>query len=255
MGGQREEVRRITDRLDAVGNVTKAASKGYAVGGSALSCFVLFQAFLDEMSALTGVPFTSVNVASVEVVVGALLGIGMIFVFAGWAMAAVGTTAQKVVWEVRRQLKDVPGIMDGSELPDYNTCVRIVTRAALTEMIAPAVLALGLPILVGFTFRAIGSLSGRPQLGLEVVAGFMIASTLSGLCMAVFMDNAGGAWDNAKKVSSTSSSPAPPPSFARLVPQQLQLALARLAHVHSSLHTYVRVCLCALAVPCCVVVR
>ena len=248
-------MRRITDRLDAVGNVTKAASKGYAVGGSALSCFVLFQAFLDEMSALTGVPFTSVNVASVEVVVGALLGIGMIFVFAGWAMAAVGTTAQKVVWEVRRQLKDVPGIMDGSELPDYNTCVRIVTRAALTEMIAPAVLALGLPILVGFTFRAIGSLSDRPQLGLEVVAGFMIASTLSGLCMAVFMDNAGGAWDNAKKVSSTSSSPAPPPSFARLVPQQLQLALARLAHVHSSLHTYVRVCLCALAVLCCVVVR
>ena len=201
MGGQPEEVRRITDRLDAVGNVTKAASKGYAVGGSALSCFVLFQAFLDEMSALTGVPFTSVNLASVEVVVGALLGIAMIFVFAGWAMAAVGRTAQKVVWEVRRQLKDVPGIMDGSELPDYDTCVRIVTRAALTEMIAPAALALGLPILVGFVFRAVGAVTGRPQLGLEVVAGFMIAGTLSGLCMAAFMDNAGGAWDNAKKVA------------------------------------------------------
>ena len=200
MGGQSEDVRRITDRLDAVGNVTKAASKGYAVGGSALSCFVLFQAFLDEMSDFTGATFASINVAKVEVVIGALLGVAMIFVFAGWAIAAVGATAQKVVWEVRRQLKDSPGIMEGTEKPDYEQCVRIVTRAALSEMVAPAALALGLPIAVGFTFRLIGEATGRPLLGLEVVGAFMIVGTLAGLCMAVFMDNAGGAWDNAKKL-------------------------------------------------------
>ena len=106
MSGQPHEVRVITDKLDSVGNVTKAASKGYAVGGSALSCFVLFQAFLDEISAYSGVPFLSVNIAKVEVVCGGLLGMMMIFLFAGWAMQSVGNTAQKVVWEVRRQFKN-----------------------------------------------------------------------------------------------------------------------------------------------------
>ena len=200
MGGQPEAVRRITDRLDAVGNVTKAASKGYAVGGSALSCFVLFQAFLDEMSDFSGQSVAVVNIARVEVVIGGLLAIAMIFVFAGWSIAAVGSTASKVVWEVRRQLKDRPAILEGTEKPDYATCVRIVTRAALSEMIAPAVLALGLPIAVGFCFRLVGEYTAQPLLGVEVVAAFMIVGTLSGLCMAVFMDNAGGAWDNAKKL-------------------------------------------------------
>lgn len=200
MSGQPESVRAITDKLDAVGNVTKAASKGYAVGGSALSCFVLFQAYLDEISAFTGKTFDVVNIAHVEVVIGALLGIMMIFVFAGWSMSAVGATAEKVVWEVRRQFAARPGIMDGTDKPDYEKCVSIVTKEALKCMIAPAALALGLPVTVGFTFKYIGLYTNRPMLGVEVVASFMIFGTLAGLLMAVFMDNAGGAWDNAKKL-------------------------------------------------------
>jgi len=200
MSGQPSDVRVITDRLDSVGNVTKAASKGYAVGGSALSCFVLFQAFLDEISSFSGVSFSVINLAQVEVVVGGLLGMMMIFLFAGWAMQSVGVTAQKVVWEVRRQFKNKPGIMDGTDRPDYDACVAIVTREALKEMVWPALLALLLPVAVGFGFKAFGVWTGRPQLGVEVVASFMMLGTLAGLLMAMFMDNAGGAWDNAKKL-------------------------------------------------------
>lgn len=197
MSAQPHEVRVITDRLDSVGNVTKAASKGYAVGGSALSCFVLFQAFLDEISSYSGVPFDVVNIAKVEVVCGGLLGMMMIFLFSGWSMQSVGVTAQKVVWEVRRQFKSRPGIMDGTEKPDYRACVAIVTSEALKEMVWPALLALLLPIIVGFGFKWFGAYTGRPNLGVEVVAGFMMMATLAGLLMATFMDNAGGAWDNA----------------------------------------------------------
>jgi Na+/H+-translocating membrane pyrophosphatase len=192
MSAQPHEVRVITDRLDSVGNVTKAASKGYAVGGSALSCFVLFQAFLDEISSYSGVAFDVINIARVEVVCGGLLGMMMIFLFAGWSMQSVGATAQKVVWEVRRQFKSRPGIMDGTEKPDYETCVAIVTREALKEMVWPALLALLMPVAVGFGFKYFGALTGRPQLGVEVIAGFMMFGTLTGLLMATFMDNASG---------------------------------------------------------------
>lgn len=190
MSGQPHDVRVITDRLDSVGNVTKAASKGYAVGGSALSCFVLFQAFLDEISAYSGGAFDVVNIARVEVVCGGLLGMMMIFLFAGWSMQSVGSTAQKVVWEVRRQFKNKPGIMDGTDRPDYRTCVAIVTGEALKEMVWPALLALLLPVAVGFGFKWFGAATGRPQLGVEVIAGFMMFGTLAGLLMAMFMDNA-----------------------------------------------------------------
>lgn len=200
MSGQPEQVRVITDRLDAVGNVTKAAAKGYAVGSSALACFVLFQAFLDEMSLVLGKPFDTINVAKVEVIVGGMMGIMMIFLFTGWAMAAVGKTAQEVVWEVRRQLKSRPGIMEGTELPDYGMCVSIVTKSALREMVKPAALALGAPCIIGFGFRFLGENTGRPMLGVEVAAGFLLFATLTGLLMAIFMDNSGGAWDNAKKL-------------------------------------------------------
>lgn len=115
-------------------------------------------------------------------------------------MAAVGRTAQQVVWEVRRQFKNMPGIMDGSEKPDYNTCVSIVTKAALKEMVKPAALALLAPIIIGFGFRYLGEATGRSMLGVEVVAGFLLFSTLTALLMAIFFDNAGGAWDNAKKL-------------------------------------------------------
>eukprot|EP00462_Mataza_sp_D1_P020720 CAMPEP_0175138810 /NCGR_PEP_ID=MMETSP0087-20121206/10553_1 /TAXON_ID=136419 /ORGANISM="Unknown Unknown, Strain D1" /LENGTH=939 /DNA_ID=CAMNT_0016421749 /DNA_START=17 /DNA_END=2836 /DNA_ORIENTATION=- len=200
MSGQPEAVRVITDRLDAVGNVTKAAAKGYAVGGSALACFVLFQAFLDEITLFIGRTYDVINVAKVEVVVAGLIGIMMILLFAGWSMAAVGRTAEDVVWEVRRQFQNKPGIMQGTELPDYNQCVTIVTKAALKEMRKPALLALGVPVFVGFFFRFVGSLVDQPMLGVEAVAGFMLFGSLTGLVMAIFLDNAGGAWDNAKKL-------------------------------------------------------
>lgn len=202
MSGQPHQVRVITDRLDAVGNVTKAASKGYAVGGSALACFVLFQAFLDETSAFIpdSIIFNSVDIAKVEVVIGGMIGICLIFVFTGWAMAAVGNAAQAVVWEVRRQFRENPGIMENTSKPDYNRCVTLVTKAALKEMVKPACLALLTPVVIGFLFRFIGEYTERALLGVEVVAGFLLFASLTGLMMAIFLDNAGGAWDNAKKL-------------------------------------------------------
>ena len=150
-----------TDRHDAVGNVTKAATKGYAVGGSAMACFILFRALLDEISTFTGRPFEVVNIAKVEVIVGGLLGICVVFVFTGWGCAAVGSAAQDVVEEVRRQFKDHPGIMNSTEEPDYEKCVTIVTKATLREMFRPACLCLGSPVLIGFIFKWIGGLTGQ----------------------------------------------------------------------------------------------
>uniref|UniRef100_A0A6A7G7M3 H(+)-exporting diphosphatase n=1 Tax=Hirondellea gigas TaxID=1518452 RepID=A0A6A7G7M3_9CRUS len=202
MGHQDASVRAITDRLDAVGNVTKAATKGYAVGGSALACFVLFQAFLDEIRSFLkdNSALQTVNLMRVEVMIGGLLGIMMIFVFTGWTIDAVGQTAQQVVWEVRRQFKQKPGIFDGTERPEYGTCVEIVTKAALREMIRPATFALACPVLVGLVFRIYGRYVNSPLLGVEVLSAFVLCGTLSGLVMAIFLDNSGGAWDNAKKL-------------------------------------------------------
>jgi Na+/H+-translocating membrane pyrophosphatase len=188
----------ITDELDAVGNVTKAATKGFAVGGSALACFLLFRAYLDEVSAITGLRFTTINIAKVEVLIGGMLGVMMVFVFTGWAMAAVGATAQDVVQEVRRQIRQRPGILEGVELPRYGECTEIVTKAALRQMVKPCVLALGLPVVVGITFRFIAP-ENDPLLAAEVLGGYMMFGSVSALLMAMFLDNSGGAWDNAKK--------------------------------------------------------
>lgn len=198
MSEQPEAVRKITDRLDAVGNVTKAATKGYAVGGSALACFVLFQAFLDEINEFSRIKMEVINLARVEIIVGGMLGISLVFLFTGWAIDAVGRTAQDVVWEVRRQFKEL-NIMDGSQKPDYGTCVTIVTRAALREMFRPAVLALATPVVTGILFKTIGSYTGDSMLGVEVLGSMLVFGTLTGLMMAIFLDNSGGAWDNAKK--------------------------------------------------------
>jgi len=199
MSNQDDNVRDITDKLDAVGNVTKAATKGYAVGGSALACFVLFRAYLDEIAAFTGKPMDVVNIAKVEVIVGGLLGTMMVFLFSGWGMAAVGSAAKEVVEEVRRQFREKPGIMTYQDQPDHNRCVQIVTKAALREMGKPALLALGAPVVVGFTFKVYGAYTQQPLLGVEVLAGMLMFGTLTALLMASFFDNAGGAWDNAKK--------------------------------------------------------
>jgi len=202
MSDQPESVRVITDKLDAVGNVTKAACKGYAVGGSAMACFLLFQAYLDEISVLVKHKIESVDITKVEVMIGGMLGIAMIFLFVGWAVDAVGRTASQVVIEVRRQFRNMPGIMDRSQKPEYKKCVSIVTAAALREMVRPAVLALASPVLVGLLGRYIGStkIPAEPMLGVEVLAAFLMFGTLTGLLMAIFLDNSGGAWDNAKKL-------------------------------------------------------
>jgi len=200
MSEQPHDVRKITDRLDAVGNVTKAATKGYAVGGSALACFLLFNAFLDEIHILTGIKVHTVDITKVEVMIGGILGIMLVFLFTGWSIDAVGRTASEVVNEVRRQFREIPGIMEHQAKPHYGTCVSIVTKAALKEMIRPALLALAMPVIVGLMFRYVGEWRGDRVLGVECLAAFLQFGTMTGLLMAVFLDNSGGAWDNAKKL-------------------------------------------------------
>ncbi|CAK4613512.1 unnamed protein product [Aphanomyces euteiches] len=199
MSSQPEYVRDATDKLDAAGNVTKAITKGYSIGSAALACFVLFGAFMDEFSAFAGVPFTTVDIATVEVLVGGLLGTMMVFFFTGLAVAAVGDTAGEVVIEVRRQFEMYPGIMQGTQKPDYRTCVALVTKAALKQMQLPGLLAVLMPVAVGLIFRVIGEYQNKPLLGAEVLAGYLMFGTVTGIMMALFLDNVGGAWDNAKK--------------------------------------------------------
>ena len=203
MSYQSEEVRVITDRLDAVGNVTKANTKGFSVGSAALACFLLFAAFLDEVSVYSGKKFETVDLAIPEVFVGGLIGAMLVFLFASRAMKAVGRTAQEVVNEVRRQFRERPGIMTFAEKPDYQTCVAIVSKAALKEMVFPGLLAALTPIAVGLVFRMLGVYRGNPLLGAEAVAAFLMLSTVTGVLVALFLNNAGGAWDNAKKYIET----------------------------------------------------
>ena len=203
MSDQPEIVRDITDRLDAVGNVTKAATKGYSIGSAGLACFLLFSAFMDVVQEQSGLPFKTVDFATPEVFVGGLLGGMLVFAFSGLAIQAVGKCAQDVVAEVRAQFAERPGIMDGSQKPDYTRCVAIVTKAALQEMKKPGLLALSLPVAVGFTFRLVGSAQHKPLLGPTVLAGFLMVSTITGILLSLFLNNAGGAWDNAKKYIET----------------------------------------------------
>ncbi|CAL5210448.1 unnamed protein product [Lathyrus oleraceus] len=203
MSQQPESVREITDVLDAVGNTTKATTKGFAIGSAALASFLLFSAYMDEVSSFSLEPFKQVDIAIPEVFVGGLLGAMLIFVFSAWACAAVGRTAQEVVNEVRRQFIERPGIMDYKEKPDYARCVAIVASASLREMIKPGALAIISPIVVGFLFRILGYYTGQPLLGAKVVASFLMFATVSGILMALFLNTSGGAWDNAKKYIET----------------------------------------------------
>ncbi|CAK8574561.1 unnamed protein product [Lathyrus sativus] len=203
MSQQPESVREITDVLDAVGNTTKATTKGFAIGSAALASFLLFSAYMDEVSSFSLEPFKQVDIAIPEVFVGGLLGAMLIYVFSAWACAAVGRTAQEVVNEVRRQFIERPGIMDYKEKPDYARCVAIVASASLREMIKPGALAIISPIVVGFLFRILGYYTGQPLLGAKVVAAFLMFATVSGILMALFLNTSGGAWDNAKKYIET----------------------------------------------------
>jgi K(+)-stimulated pyrophosphate-energized sodium pump len=191
MSRQPEDVRKKTDRLDAVGNTTKALTKGYAIGSAALAAFLLFSAYLDELGNY-GAKLESVNLAKPEVFVGGLLGAMLVFFFSGLAIKAVGKAAMVVIQDVRAQFKEHPGIMLGTEKPDYGRTVDIVTRGALKQMILPGIVAVSTPIAVGLVFKQFG-------VGAEAVAALLMVGTITGVVVATFLNNAGGAWDNAKK--------------------------------------------------------
>ena len=139
--------------LDAVGNITKANTKGYSVGSASLACFLLFAAFTDEVNFVSPVKLHTVDIMQIEVFLSGMLGTMTVFLFTSWAISAVGNAAQDVIVEVRRQFREDPGIMDGSSKPQYKTCVEIVAKAGLREMIKPGLLAVISPILVGLFFK------------------------------------------------------------------------------------------------------
>ena len=186
-----QKVRAVTDKLDAVGNTTKALTKGYAIASASLAAFLLFSAYLDKVNLIlerSGRPLIeSVNLANVNVFIGAFIGAMLAYFFSSLAIRAVGRTAQAIIVEVRRQFREIPGIMTYKARPDYARVVDITTIAALREMIAPGVVAVATPVLVGVL------------LGAEAVAGFLIVGTISGVLLATVLNNSGGAWDNAKK--------------------------------------------------------
>jgi K(+)-stimulated pyrophosphate-energized sodium pump len=195
MSRQPEEVRKKTDRLDSVGNTTKALTKGYAIGSAALAAFLLFSAYLDELHNY-GSPLESVNLAKPEVFVAGLLGAMLVFFFSGLAIKAVGKAAAIVIQDVRAQFREKPGIMLGTDKPDYGRTVDIVTRGALKQMILPGLVAVGTPVAVGLVFKQFG-------VGAEAVAAFLMVGTIAGIVVATLLNNAGGAWDNAKKYIET----------------------------------------------------
>ena len=205
MSGAPESARHITDSLDAVGNTTKALTKGYAVASAGLAAFLLFSAYLDKVKERLELPLNQelpIDLAQVDVFAGGMLGGMLVFVFASLAIRAVGSAAEDIIQEVRRQFREDPGIMAGTSRPDYGRAVDITARAALRAMILPGLLAVGLPIAVGLVFRYVrgedyGELEDAS--GWLSVAGMLMIGTIVGILVATFFNNVGGAWDNAKK--------------------------------------------------------
>jgi K(+)-stimulated pyrophosphate-energized sodium pump len=172
---------KITAKLDAIGNTTKALTKGYAVGSAALAAFLLFSAYMTEAH------LTIIDLAKPVVFVGAMIGAMMVFLFSAYAIKAVGRAASDIIKEVRRQFKEMPGIMKGTQKPDYARCVDITTKAALREMVLPGIVAIATPIIVGVL------------LGAEALGATLMVGTIAGVLLALVLNNSGGAWDNAKK--------------------------------------------------------
>jgi len=199
MSHQTEAVRDITDKCDAVGNSTKAATKAFALSSATLASFLLLRAFMDEVESLSGREFKVVDITAPEVFVSGLVGGALVFVFAGFAISAVGQAAGDVVKEVRRQFAEIPGIMEGTGRPDYGACVDIVAAAGLKLMIKPGCLAVGTPVAVGLVFRVLGDARADPLLGAKAVVGLMVATSSTGMLMGLFLSNTGGASDNCKK--------------------------------------------------------
>lgn len=187
MAGLEPEVRERTDALDSLGNTTAATGKGFAIGSAALTALALIASYVDKVKQINPSADMSFDIVNPVVLIGLFIGGCLPFVFAALTMDSVGKAAQSVVKEVRRQFKEIKGLMEGEAEPDYASCVDLCTKASLHEMILPTIVAIAVPIVVGLI------------LGYKGVVGMLAGATVSGFLMAIFMSNSGGAWDNAKK--------------------------------------------------------
>lgn len=183
MSGLPSEVRNITDKLDAVGNTTAAMGKGFAIGSAALTALALFVSYAQAV----GLFESGINLLDYKVIVGMFVGGMLPFLFSAFTMDSVSKAAYKMIEEVRRQFKTIPGILEGKGKPDYTSCVAISTQAALKEMLLPGVMAVLAPLFIGVV------------LGPAALGGLLGGALVTGVMLAIFMSNSGGAWDNAKK--------------------------------------------------------
>ena len=181
MSGLEDSVRNITDKLDSVGNTTAAMGKGFAIGSAALTALALFVSYSEAVG------LESIDILNPQVIIGLFLGGMLPFLFSAMTMDSVSKAANKMIEEVRRQFKTIPGIMEGKGKPDYSSCVEISTQAALKEMMLPGLMAVAAPLLCGVI------------LGSSALGGLLAGALVTGVLMAIFMANSGGAWDNAKK--------------------------------------------------------
>lgn len=200
MAGVGGKIRAITDKLDAVGNTTKALTKGYAMVSAGLAAFLLFQAYMDTVHFIDPTFKKVIDISRPEVFVGGLIGAMLVFLFSSVAIKAVGRTASKIIEEVRAQFKAHPGIMLGTERPDYARVVDVTARAGLREMILPGIMPVLTPVAVGLIFRFIPEFGGYKFDSPMAIGALLMVGTIAGILLASYMNNAGGAWDNAKKM-------------------------------------------------------